>query len=102
VKLQAQKIVELKAAYVDLKRGKCVDLKRGKENVTAGYQRLSEKHKRLVQKVDQEKAELAEAHATELGRVQEELDKETQDYTDYRLNGGTASTIFMVKLKRGA
>jgi hypothetical protein len=94
VKLQAQKIVELKAA--------CVDLKRGKENVTAGYQRLSEKHKRLVQKVDQEKAELAEAHATELGRVHEELDKETQDYTDYRLNSGTASTIFMVKLKRGA
>jgi hypothetical protein len=94
VKLQAQKIVELKVA--------CIDLKREKENVTAGYQRLSEKHKRLVEKVDQEKAELAEAHATELGRVHEELDKETQDYTDYRLNSGTASTIFMVKLKRGA
>jgi predicted nuclease with TOPRIM domain len=78
VKLQAQKIAELEATYVNLNHEK--------ESLTSSYQRLSEKHKTLVEKVDWEKAELAEAHAMELAGVQEELDKETQDYTDYRLN----------------
>jgi hypothetical protein len=39
-----------------------------------------------VGKAEQEKAELTEAHAVELGGMKEELDRETQDYMDYRLN----------------
>jgi ABC-type Fe3+-hydroxamate transport system substrate-binding protein len=69
VKSQAQKIAELKAA--------CAELKRKKENVTVGYQRLSEKHKTLAEKVDWEKIVLAEAHAVELAKVREELYQET-------------------------
>jgi hypothetical protein len=45
--------------------------------VTDGYQRLSEKHKMLVEKTEQGKTELVETHATELTGVKEELDKET-------------------------
>jgi uncharacterized coiled-coil protein SlyX len=78
VMLQAQKIAELKAA--------CADLKCEKESVMASYRRLSNKHITLVEKADRENAELGEAHATELAKVYEELDKETQEYTDYRLN----------------
>jgi hypothetical protein len=37
-----------------------------------------------VGKAEQEKAELTEAHAVELGGMKEELDRETQDYMDYR------------------
>jgi uncharacterized coiled-coil protein SlyX len=40
VKMQDQKIAELKAA--------CTNLKLEKENVTASYRRLSEKHKALL------------------------------------------------------
>jgi phage host-nuclease inhibitor protein Gam len=78
ISAQAQKFVELEEAYTNLKLEK--------ENVTTGYRRLSEKHKRLGKKIEQEKAETAEAHATELARVKDELAKETQEYTDYRLN----------------
>jgi hypothetical protein len=53
------------------------------ENVIVDYRRLSKKHKVLVAKVEQGIIELTEAHATELVRVKEELDKETQGYTDY-------------------
>jgi hypothetical protein len=78
VNAQAQKTAKLIAAYAILKLEK--------EIVMAGCWRLSEKQKMLVDKTEQEKAELAKARATKLVRVKEELDKETQDYTDYRLN----------------
>jgi 1-aminocyclopropane-1-carboxylate deaminase/D-cysteine desulfhydrase-like pyridoxal-dependent ACC family enzyme len=78
VNAQAQKTAKLIAAYAILKLEK--------EIVMAGCWRLSEKQKTLVDKMEQEKAELAKARETELVRVKEELDKETQDYTDYRLN----------------
>jgi hypothetical protein len=54
--------------------------------VAARCRRLSDKHKAFVAKAEQEKAELTEAHAMELAEMKEELDKETQGYTDYRLN----------------
>jgi hypothetical protein len=47
---QADKIVELEAAYVDLKHEK--------DNVTVGYQRLSEKHKALAKMSKQDKTKL--------------------------------------------
>jgi hypothetical protein len=78
VNVQAQKTAKLIAAYAILKLEK--------EIVMAGCWRLSEKQKMLVDKTEQEKAELEKARATKLVRVKEELDKETQDYTDYRLN----------------
>jgi Fic family protein len=78
ISTQAQKIVELEEV--------CTNLKLEKENVTADYRRLSEKHKRLSEKVEQEKVEIAEAHTAELAKVKDELAKETQDYTDYRPN----------------
>jgi uncharacterized coiled-coil protein SlyX len=81
---QAQKIAELEAA--------CTSLRHEKENITAGYRRLSDKHKVFVVMVEQEKAELAEAHAAELAGMKEELDKETKGYTDYRLNADVASS----------
>jgi uncharacterized coiled-coil protein SlyX len=68
VNTQAQKIAELKAA--------CANLKLEKENMMAGYRRLLEKHKMLIERTEWEKAELAEAHTTELAGVKEELDKE--------------------------
>jgi predicted transcriptional regulator len=52
----------------------------------ANYRRLAEKHKTLVEKANREKVKLAKAHATELVKVQEELDQETRGYTDYRLD----------------
>jgi uncharacterized coiled-coil protein SlyX len=61
VMLQAQKIVELKAA--------CANLKCEKESVMASYQRLSDKHITLVEKADRENAELGKAHAMELAKV---------------------------------
>jgi hypothetical protein len=42
VKSQAQKIAELEAT--------CTDLKHEKENVTASYRRLTEKHRMLAEK----------------------------------------------------
>jgi seryl-tRNA synthetase len=73
-----KKIAELKAA--------CASLKQEKENVTASYRRLSKKYKALVVRTEQEKVEVAVAHVTDLAMVKKELDKETQDYTKYRLN----------------
>jgi hypothetical protein len=58
-------------------------LKLEKENVTAGCLRHSEKHKRFGEKIEQEKVEIVEAHATALVGVKDELAKETQDYMDY-------------------
>jgi hypothetical protein len=60
---QAQKIAELEAA--------CASLKQEKENVTIGYQRLSENHKALVARTEQERAKLAKAHTGELVGVKE-------------------------------
>jgi hypothetical protein len=54
--------------------------------MAARCRRLSDKHKAFVAKAEQEKVELMEAHAMELAEMEEELDKETQGYTDYRLN----------------
>jgi uncharacterized coiled-coil protein SlyX len=78
ISAQAQKIMELEKAYANLKLEK--------ENATAGYRRLLEKHKELGDKATQEKAEIVEAHAAELAEVKDELVKETRGYTDYRLN----------------
>jgi hypothetical protein len=47
------------------------------KNVIAGYRRLSEKHKRLEEKAEREKAEAVEAHTSQLARLNEELAKET-------------------------
>jgi hypothetical protein len=55
----------------------CANLKLEKENVTASYWMLSEKHKMLAEKAEREKGELAEAHAVELVKINKELDKET-------------------------
>jgi hypothetical protein len=52
----------------------------------SGYWRMVEKHKMLIKKAEQERTELAEAHTTELAKVQGELDQATRNYTDYRLN----------------
>jgi uncharacterized coiled-coil protein SlyX len=78
ISAQAQKIMELEKAYANLKLEK--------ENATAGYRRLLEKHKELGDKATQEKAEIVEAHAAELAEVKDELVKETRGYTDYRIN----------------
>jgi hypothetical protein len=64
----------------------CADLKREKESITIGYPRLSEKHKTFTKKAEQEKTNLTEAHAAEVAKIQEELNEETWNYTDYRLN----------------
>jgi hypothetical protein len=64
----------------------CADLKWEKGNVTAGYQRLSEKHKTFTEKEEQEKTNLAGAPAVEVAKIQEGLNEETQNYTDYCLN----------------
>jgi hypothetical protein len=55
----------------------CASLKHEKENMTTDYRRLSEKHKVLGVRENEENAELVEAHAMELAGVKEELDKET-------------------------
>jgi NADH dehydrogenase/NADH:ubiquinone oxidoreductase subunit G len=75
---QDQKIAKLVKAYANLRLQK--------ESMTAGYRRLSKKHKELGVKATQEKAEIAEAHVAELAEVRDELAKETEGYMDYRLN----------------
>jgi phage shock protein A len=77
-KSQAEKIAQLEKA--------CADLKQEKESVTAGYWRLSEKHKTFTEKIEQEKTNLAEAHTAEVAKIQEELNEETRNYIDYCLN----------------
>jgi hypothetical protein len=78
VDAQARKIEELESA--------CAVLKMEKENLTAGYRKLSEKHKMFIERAELEKAELAKAQAAEVAKITEELDRETQGYTEYRLN----------------
>jgi uncharacterized coiled-coil protein SlyX len=72
---QADKITELEAT--------CADLKCEKDKVTDGYQRLTEKHKSLTKKAEQDKTKLAEAHATKLTKLHADLDLETRSYTEY-------------------
>jgi hypothetical protein len=45
---------------------------------------LSEKHKSLNEKAEQEKEKLAEAHAVELANLRGDLDLVTHSYTEYR------------------
>jgi hypothetical protein len=75
---QAEKIAELEVA--------CTDLKHEKENITAGYRRLSEKHKVFIEKTEHEKTKLAEIHAKELAILHGDLDLETRSYMEYRQN----------------
>jgi predicted nuclease with TOPRIM domain len=75
VRSQAEKIIELEMAYANLKREK--------ENVTTGYRRLAAKHDAFVEKVEQEKAKLAEAHAAEVAKLCGDLDLETCSYMKY-------------------
>jgi uncharacterized protein YhaN len=53
--------------------------------VTAGFRRLSAKHKALVKKTDQERAQLGETQV-ELGKLCDDLDLETCSYTKYHQN----------------
>jgi predicted nuclease with TOPRIM domain len=76
VNSQVERIIELETTYADLK---CE-----KESITAGYWKLSDKHKTLTKKSEQEKAELIEAHTMELTKLQGDLDLETHSYTEYR------------------
>jgi hypothetical protein len=50
--------------------------------VTAGYRRLSVKHKALAEKTDLERAQLAETQV-ELRKLCDNLDLETRSYTEY-------------------
>jgi chromosome segregation ATPase len=78
VNSQAEKITELETTYADLKREK--------ESITASYRRLSDKHKMFTEKAEREKTELVETHMMELARLRGDLDLETRNYTEYRLN----------------
>jgi hypothetical protein len=75
VRSEAEKITELETAYANLK---CE-----KENMTTGYRRLVAKHDSFVEKVEQEKAKLAEAHTVEVAKLHGDLDLETHSYTEY-------------------
>jgi hypothetical protein len=75
VSSQAEKITKFEAA--------CADLEREKESVTTIYRRLSEKHKMFTEKAEREKAELVQAHASEVAKLQGDLDLETRSYTEY-------------------
>jgi hypothetical protein len=83
------KIVELevvvmsKAGKITEPEAACVDLKREKDKVTDGYRRLSEKHKALAKRAEQDKMKLAEAHAVELAELQGDLDLETRNYREF-------------------
>jgi predicted nucleic acid-binding Zn-ribbon protein len=76
VRPQAEKITELETAYADLKREN--------ENVTASYRRLAAKHDAFVERVEQEKVKLAEAHAVEVAKLCGDLDLEMHSYIEYR------------------
>jgi uncharacterized protein YukE len=64
-KSQADKIAELEKT--------CANLRQEKEGVIDGYRRLSAKHKALVEKTDQERAQLADTWA-ELRKLRDDLD----------------------------
>jgi hypothetical protein len=51
--------------------------------VTIGYRRLVAKHDAFVEKVEQEKAKLVEAHAAEVSKLCGDLDLEMRIYTEY-------------------
>jgi peptidoglycan hydrolase CwlO-like protein len=76
LKSQIDKIGELEAAHVDLKRER--------DNMHTGYQRLLEKHKALNEKVEHQKVKLVEAHTVELAKLHGDLDLETCSCTEYR------------------
>jgi hypothetical protein len=72
---EADIIAELEVTYADLKREN--------DKVTDGYRRLAEKHKSFVEKAEDDKTKLAEAHAAELTKLHTGLDLETRSYTKY-------------------
>jgi hypothetical protein len=74
---QADRIMELEAT--------CANFRRGKDKVTDGEQRLAEKYKSLTERAEHEKAKLAEAHATEVTQLHEDLDIEARSYIEYHL-----------------
>jgi hypothetical protein len=51
--------------------------------VTDGYRRLVKKHKYFVEKAEDDKTKLAEAHATKLTKLHAGLDLDTHSYTKY-------------------
>jgi hypothetical protein len=52
--------------------------------VTTGYRRLAAIHDAFMKKVEQERTELAEAHAAEVAKLHEDLDLEIHNYMEYR------------------
>jgi hypothetical protein len=48
--------------------------------MTAGYRMLAAKHNAFIEKTEQEKIKLAEAHGVELAKFHEDLDLETCSY----------------------
>jgi uncharacterized coiled-coil protein SlyX len=72
---QADKIAELEAT--------CTNLKCEKDKVIDGYQRLSEKHKALAERAQQDKTRLVEAYVVELAKLHGDLDLETSNYIEY-------------------
>jgi hypothetical protein len=76
VKSQAERIIELETAYADLKREK--------DNVTTSYRRLVAKHDAFMEKAEQERTKLAEAHAADIAKLHRDFDLETRNYTEYR------------------
>jgi uncharacterized coiled-coil protein SlyX len=76
MKSQSDKITELEAAHVDLKRER--------DNLHVGYRKILEKHKAHNEKAKQVKAKHAEVHAVELAKLHEDLDLETCSYIEYR------------------
>jgi hypothetical protein len=82
---QAAKSVELEEMIAELLM-LYADLKHEKDNVTAGYRRLVEKHNAFTVKAEQEKTELVKTHAVELSKLHGDLDMETRSYTEYRQN----------------
>jgi hypothetical protein len=77
-KSQADRIAEFEAM--------CADWTREKIKLTDGYQRLSDKHKALAEKTEQDRVNLAEAHSAELAKVHDDLDLEMRSYTEYWQN----------------
>jgi translation elongation factor EF-1alpha len=73
---QAERITELKMTYVDLKHEN--------DNVTTGYRRLVAKHDAFMEKAEQERTKLVEAHAAEIAKLHRDFDLETRSYTEYR------------------
>jgi predicted nuclease with TOPRIM domain len=75
---QADRITELEVT--------CANFKREKDRVTDGFQRLAKKHKLLVEKAEQDKTKLVEAHVVEIAKLHVDLDLEIHSYTEYHQN----------------